>query len=169
MFAVNPGVLAAGAGATRTYEDWVAHTAARAPTLKSESTSANLNGVQRVQMGIAAGNMWGSPYDQTATDFYGARFEGALGRAVQHALPSLAEVNSQRANGGIVLVSVTYSNAPIDLSGSNRHGYMSLSLVGATFHLAMIECSWWNFTLNKPQTCNPQLNTAAVDYVGNGW
>lgn len=169
MFLPNPGILAAGAQ-ERTYADWLAHIAARAPKIINEGDSPGIafQSLTRVQMGTGSeGSMFGSSWVSSVSE-QGAHFIGSAARAIQHGMLTQAAYNAQRASQSIVLLKM-YSAWLPQLTGALRNGYVSDSVYEEVFAISIDELSFWDASLKKPITVRPYLNTGPFDYTAAGW
>lgn len=169
MFLPNPGILAAGAQ-ERTYADWLAHIAARAPKIinEGENPGVGFQNLTRVQMGTGTeGSMFGSSW-VTSVSEYGANFAGSAARAIQHGMLTQAAYNSQRASLSIVLLKMGGTWLP-QLTSAFRNGYGSNSVYEEVFAMYIDELSFWDASLKKPITVRPYLNAGPFDYAAPGW
>lgn len=155
----------------KTYTDWLAHASARVgrPQVtfldpRPTNYPSNLYLTTKAVTISAGYHMAGSPWSGR---YVGLDYDPSMCRIVQHALPSLDALNQQIANEGcILLVGAVSSNRSV--SAFTRNGYTSQSTPSAP-SLQFTECSFWDFSLGKPQTTNPFAGTGPVDYAAAGW
>lgn len=169
MFIPNPGILAAGTQ-ERTYADWLAHIAARAPKIinEGENPGVGFQNLTRVQMGTGAeGSMFGSSWVSSVSE-QGAYFNGSAARAIQHGMLTQAAYNSQRASQSVVLLNMGSTWLP-QLTGVFRNGFTSESVYEEVFGMAILDLSFWDASLKKPITVRPYFNTGPFDYTAAGW
>lgn len=174
MFAVNPGVLAAGARG-KTYEDWLAHISTRTSLVSASNHyigNSGYDALVRFTAGTATSHTgWGSPWRSQ----YGRGYAGHLRGALLHSLPSAAIYQEQRTRE--VLLKVITVGEYSSLASQTRNGWTSGSItqaenggapiIGASF----TEVSYWDVGLNKPLTMNPyaSVNQGPHDYAHPDW
>ena len=193
----SPLLHAAAVPGGKTYDEWLAHIATRAPAIVGEAsniaTIAGSNGtfLSRVQMstGAGSGSLLGTPFwgaDDSAGIFGASRVQ----RVFQQALPSQSQYDEQKASARIILVEVVRSsNAgdPFVVFGVSRNGLtssdFSVSTGDAFFQIgggangsqgqgASVGISYWDASLGRPMSFFPRAKIAGYgpfDYTATGW
>lgn len=163
---VSPIIGRAGAG--KSYDQWLAHLRADRGTIaEATPTTGALLGNYLVHLSAAPTlNLTGSPWMGSFLRGGGSTTR-ALGRIVQHALPSEAALNSQVSNSGRVLI-VTSDNPSGAQPSVTRNGYTSTA-GGTSNSTKVAEASYWDWLINAPMTMDPFAGTGPVPYSAPGW
>lgn len=169
MFLPNPGVLAAGAGASKTYADWQAHIAAISDSIPQGDWFDPSPGMKRVVLAAGTGSMFGSPWKS----FFLAAFPfiASPRRVIQHGLPDAATFNAQVSGGREVLLRLNYYGNEQVYTRLNRNGFISsggdMEAEYQAYHCDLV--GWWDEATQTALMNNPQAETGPVPYVAAGW
>lgn len=157
FYAPNPGILAAGVSTAKTYAEWQTRLAAIATNGAfpwAFTTGDKIEGKFRTTVGAFAGTMLGTPWmSETVSG-------GALARAVQHCLPSSAEVIAQA--GLEVYLEMTNPGPVTGFVGINRNGYESVSTAEEAGSRRVIDFKFW--TPGGVFSMNPFAGTGPTPY-----
>nr|WP_313429386.1 hypothetical protein [Brevundimonas diminuta] len=164
MFAVNPGVLAAGA-AVDGYERWRTHIETRTSLSLTPTTQFHTaSGLYRVTLApndLLYLNLFGTPW--------GEWFNGYIENAIRHGMPSAAAMNDQKALSRTVIINLIYSSSANQAYGLDRNGKASSTLAGGEPGLIMSELSYWDSATGSPKTMNPRDQVGPTNYSSAGW
>ena len=151
-------------GAGRSYEDFVAHVTARAtggdiPWTSDGDLTAGIfrtTATNATLFGAMAGSVWMA---------YCA-IRPQRGRMIQHAMPSEAEWNKQRAAGRVVMFRVVQDVDRVIFYALNRNGYESALFADGNPYPAFLcdECAYWDEDLGRAMKTNPQAGTGPSPY-----
>lgn len=150
------------------YQAWLAHLADR--TLNVVAWNATLSafseGFYRTTANAApTGNMAGSPWNAEGNR---ARNNSSISRLIQHGMATRADLEGQINNVSEIIISIVATGSYAGFLSVDRNEFVSGS-GGSGFGYGINEVSYWNHTLNKPQTTNPFDATGPVDYSHPGW
>lgn len=155
------GVIAGpkAGGATKTYAEFVAHITTLAVQGERGWSAAMSAGAWRTTVGAATGAMTGTVWLTYAFE------ASALSRAVQHALPSLAEMTSQ--TGKQVFVRLVADASRVAFSGLTRNGFTSAAFNDGIAHpvILMTELLYWDAALGMAMRMQPSLGLGPTPYT----
>lgn len=168
LFAPNPGILASGSSAPRTYEEWLSHITARAT-----GGAISWTGLVNIDPGLfttqsaapGPSYMNGSPWLSKFAG--GGAVTRGCARVVQHGLPSQAVFDAQIASARVLFLSISAATAspPVAL---NRNGYLSIGdEFSNTANRLCTEVSYWHD--GAPWTTNPNAGSGPIPYAAAGW
>lgn len=191
MFLTNPGVLASGAQG-RTYDEWLAHIATRAPSapiLETNTAAGTGSGLRRVSLvaGLSGNSgLVGTPFFVSVDGAFSG--SSPLGGVIRHAMPSEAAWSAQKAATRTILLELssdtsngTYTIPPLTRNGLSSSAFNlsegtfiwfvgdALSPIGQR-----VGISYWDDTLGKPMSMFPRngiwpATVGPVDYTAAGW
>lgn len=166
---VMPGGIVPAASSSRTYAQFVANVTAKTPNVEAGWQQVfNNAGLIRVYANnntLTTERMDGSPW--TTVDVYNAGTSHTC-RVMQHALPSEAVFNQQRANSAVMLVDIYWPIQVAAMGGLSRNGYTSQNLLPAEEDYnasRMTLCAYWDFAQGAAFQMNPSAGTGPVPYV----
>lgn len=169
MFLVNPGILAAGLGGVP-YATWLAYLNAKAGVTTRAWRASNVvaSGLYRVVCNdtesIAADTLYGSSWLSTWRLQSGLSYTSRL---IQHALPSEAEFNLQRAAGRMVLIEFGSVGTAEPALSRDRNGFLSTADGVQLRTVPLI--AWHDEAAQQVLMSNPYLGTDPVPYTAADW
>ncbi len=156
----------------RTYEDWVAHVITRttggAKTWPNDTFGSG-QGLFRTT--ADNGSLSSSGMDSTPWGAGGGVFSrtSRIARIVQHALPSEAEFNAQRAAGRVILLQIVTESGAIFGNAYARNGYTSGDYFDEPYGKNCTLAAWWDGATGIPMMSNPAASGAPSPYTATGW
>ncbi|MNU42672.1 hypothetical protein D3C71_314370 [compost metagenome] len=170
MFLPNPGLLVAGNSAGVPYAVWLAYINAKPSTSDRTWTSSAVLGNEFYRVAC------NSTDSITSLTLYGSTWQSRfrsqsnvshMARIVQHALPSEAVFNAQRAARKVVLMkfSSPVPNGPA--LSVNRNGYVSIADGSQPYRMDMI--AWHDETTQQVLMSNPFEGSAPMLYASADW
>lgn len=117
--------------AAKTYAEFQAHIATLTATTRAVNSTSNMVGQFRVTLGSPSGGLIGSSWGPGSPGGFAQGASSALGRIIQHAMPSEAVFNALVASTSEVCMTIITVSTPAGaLNAVTRNGYPSTSYAG---------------------------------------
>lgn len=170
MFSPNPGVLAAGAGASKTYAEWQAHIAAISDSIPQDTWTGPTPGMKRTTLANGTGGMFGTSWKSFFLMEPGLNI-AAPRRIIQHGMPDEATFNAQRLAGREVLLRLNYYGHEQFYTPRNRNGFISnggdMEAVYQAYSCDLV--AWFDPDAGQALATNPLAGTGPALYSAPGW